>query len=107
MSFLWLAVSTVFYGVAGRECERPNRSAVIPEEHSSFKEFFMSDLRARVLQYTMHPHSELAGGKTPSGYQTYLRQIKRWADEENEGEGALQPRAAQAFNYSPGNVNKA
>ncbi|KEG11206.1 tRNA pseudouridine synthase 10 [Trypanosoma grayi] len=31
------------------------------------------------------------------------RQIKRWADEENEGEGALQPRAAQAFNYSPEN----
>ncbi|ORC88561.1 uncharacterized protein TM35_000161990 [Trypanosoma theileri] len=101
ISFLWLSMATIFYGVAGRENERPRPSSVIPEEHCNFKEFFMSDFRARVLQYTMFSHQELSErSSTPVGYQTYLREIKRYAEKDTT---IPQPRTIQAFSYSPDN----
>ncbi|KAH9599728.1 hypothetical protein LSM04_002864 [Trypanosoma melophagium] len=102
ISFVWLSVATVFYGVAGRENERPRSSSVIPEEHCNFKDFFMGDFRARVLQYTIFSHSELAERTTPVGYQMYLREIKRQG-EKYININIPQPRTIQAFSYSPDN----
>ncbi|ESS70512.1 hypothetical protein TCDM_00635 [Trypanosoma cruzi Dm28c] len=100
MSFLWLMVSTVFYGAHGREGALPNPFAVIPEEHCNFKDFFMSDLRARILQYTTYSHAELKDGKTPVGYEIYLREIARRSKNAVIG---TQPQTIQAFIYSPEN----
>ncbi|RNE97143.1 tRNA pseudouridine synthase 10 [Trypanosoma rangeli] len=100
LSLLWLMVSAVFYGVRGREGTRPKPFAVIPEEHCNFKDFFMSDLRARILQYTMYPHSAIKDKKTPVGYETYLREIERRCKYAS---GGTEPQTLQAFTYSPEN----
>ncbi|RNF13511.1 tRNA pseudouridine synthase 10 [Trypanosoma conorhini] len=100
LSLLWLMVSAVFYGVRGREGARPKPCVAIPEEHCNFKDFFMSDLRARILQYTTYPHLELGAKKAPVGYETYLREIAR---RSKGAIGATQPQALQAFTYSPDN----
>nr|CCC53218.1 conserved hypothetical protein [Trypanosoma vivax Y486] len=100
MSFLWLAVAAKFYGGWGLGNGVPSPSTVIAEEHANFKDFFASDLRARVLQYLTSPHSELGGAKAPAGYKMYLREIERQAAQDDLD---TRPRASQAFIYSPEN----
>ena len=47
---------------------------VVPEEFSSFKEMYVSDLRARVLQFLIITHDELLAkspGQRPVGFEAY------------------------------------
>jgi tRNA pseudouridine synthase 10 len=51
------------------------RLKVVPEEFSSFKDMFVSDLRARALQFLTRSHAAVAecdGGTRPAGLSTYL-----------------------------------
>ncbi|CBH17640.1 uncharacterized protein TEOVI_000234200 [Trypanosoma equiperdum] len=100
VSFLWLAVAAIFHGVSGRENEKPNPTALVPEEHANFKDFYMSDLRARVLQYLVREHSELSKVKTLVGYKAYMQEITRRAGSDG---GVTEPQVQQAFVYSPDN----
>nr|CCC95292.1 unnamed protein product [Trypanosoma congolense IL3000] len=98
ISFWWLAVSTVFYGTKGREGARPSPSSIIPEEHVSFKDFFMSDLRARVLRYVNRVHSEVLEAMVPAGHKAYLEEITRHTEDSGQVKQTL---ASQAFVYCP------
>ncbi|CCW68330.1 unnamed protein product [Phytomonas sp. Hart1] len=99
LTFTWLAVATRYYNRSATMTERPSPSAIIPEEFSNFKELYMSDLRARVLQYLIHPHSEIITPKRVSiqGLPVYLKllgvkndSMKSKADENEERKEKVQ-----------------
>lgn len=63
-TFIWLAASTKYFDKAP-SCERseamllkPPEESIIPEEWSNFKDFFVSDLRARVMAYLRQTHED-------------------------------------------------
>lgn len=120
-TFAWLTAATRFFDREGTMTERPRPMAVIPEELSNFKEFYMSDLRARVLQYLTRPHAEVlssvAAGKSTPGLAAYMHFIEkntssggRDGDEppakltKREGVSSVlvpPPPTPQGFRYSP------
>lgn len=61
-TFIWLAASIRYFdrSFPSKSPEdvalRPSEKSVIPQEWSNFKEFFVSDLRARVMAYLRQPH---------------------------------------------------
>ncbi|KAK7194119.1 hypothetical protein NESM_000325100 [Novymonas esmeraldas] len=59
-TFTWLAVATRYFDCRGTGVERPPPSSIVKEELSNFKDFYMSDLRARVVSYLLHSHSDVA-----------------------------------------------
>lgn len=92
MTFVWLAAAVVFArggycsGVAN---EGPSASAIIPEEFASFKDFYMGDMRARILSYLTQPHeviisSQLSEVRTESAkalYHSTVEATVRWREE--------------------------
>ncbi|AYU76823.1 hypothetical protein, conserved [Leishmania donovani] len=59
-TFTWLAVATRYFDLKGTGTERPLPSSVVKEELSNFKDFYMSDLRARILPYLLYSHDDVA-----------------------------------------------
>lgn len=62
-TFTWLAVATRYFDLAGTGEACPPASSVVKEELSNFKDFYMSDLRARILPYLLHPHNAVVGSR--------------------------------------------
>ncbi|GET86664.1 hypothetical protein, conserved [Leishmania tarentolae] len=59
-TFTWLAVATRYFDIKGTGTERPLPSSIVKEELSNFKDFYMSDLRARILPYLLYSHDDVA-----------------------------------------------
>ncbi|CCW63485.1 unnamed protein product [Phytomonas sp. EM1] len=87
LTFTWLAVATRYYDRLATMVERPPPAAIIPEEFSNFKELYMSDLRARVLQYLIYPHSEIVTLRRESihGILVYLKLLGVETDSVEPG----------------------
>lgn len=122
-TFTWLAAASRYYDNKGTMTERPKPTAVITEELCNFKEFYMSDLRARVLQYLLHPHEEVCSARRSHlvGFETYLNGVhsdlatvkpttpsadppshkQRRLESGDDGDRGLTPPASQGFTYSP------
>lgn len=60
-TFTWLAAATRFYDMSDSTANHshPAASSIVKQELSNFKDFYMSDLRARVLGYLLTPHAEV------------------------------------------------
>lgn len=111
-TFVWLAVATRYFDVRGSGVEAPAATAIVKEELSNFKDFYMSDLRARILPYLLHPHDAVvASAAAPSaigrssvlpGIAVYVAAVAAAVagdgDEEGEGvgEGEAVPVAKRA-----------
>ncbi|KAG5510112.1 hypothetical protein JKF63_07008 [Porcisia hertigi] len=66
-TFTWLAVATRYFDLKGTGTERPLPSSIVKQELSNFKDFYMSDLRARILPYLLHSHDDVtASGVSPA-----------------------------------------
>lgn len=93
----------------------PEGTKLVPEEFGSFKEFFIGDLRARILQYLRVPHDTLMNQSSNShleGLPLYLHITKdamalrcaqpshQFGVTQGSAKVAL-PLVAQAFNYAP------
>jgi tRNA pseudouridine synthase 10 len=63
-TFTWLAVATRYFDVKGTGVDRPPATSVVKEELSNFKDFYMSDLRARILPYLLHHHNDIVASAT-------------------------------------------
>lgn len=62
-TFTWLSAATRYYNTEGLPpgdiAALPPAGNVVPEELSSFKDFYVSDLRARVMAYLRVPHQNI------------------------------------------------
>jgi tRNA pseudouridine synthase 10 len=73
--------------LAASEWRRSIHSHVVPEEFSSFKDMFVCDVRARVLQYLTVPHEALAatrGPCRPAGLAAYLAALRLSEESTND-----------------------
>ncbi|XQJ25374.1 hypothetical protein NXY56_001306 [Leishmania guyanensis] len=59
-TFTWLAVAIRYFDLNGTGTERPLPSSIVKEELNNFKDFYMSDLRARILPYLLDSHDSVA-----------------------------------------------
>ncbi|KAG5484745.1 hypothetical protein LSCM1_06566 [Leishmania martiniquensis] len=62
-TFTWLAAATRYFDVKGTGTGRPLPSSIVKEELSNFKDFYMSDLRARIVSYLLHSHDDVAASR--------------------------------------------
>lgn len=106
-TFVWLAVATRYFDVKGSGVDQPAATSIVKEELSNFKDFYMSDLRARILPYLLHPHDDVvASAASPSaiarstalpGLAVYVDAVAaalaRTADGEDEGDARVAKRA--------------
>lgn len=80
-TFTWLAAATRYFSLVGGGNEsRPLANSIVSEELSNFKDFFVSDLRARVMVYLRHSHEVFAGPSPPRecpGLATYLSEVSK------------------------------
>lgn len=66
-TFTWLAVATRYFDVKGSGVDQPLATSIVKEELCNFKDFYMSDLRARILPYLLHTHDDVvASAASPS-----------------------------------------
>ncbi|KAG5483883.1 hypothetical protein CUR178_06880 [Leishmania enriettii] len=59
LTFTWLAAATRYFDLKGTGTERPLPSSIVKEELSNFKDFYMSDLRARIVSYLLRSHDDV------------------------------------------------
>eukprot|EP00796_Vickermania_ingenoplastis_P004849 gene4849-3475_t len=112
-TFTWLMASTRYFGGAHQKAEqgtqRPPEKSTVQEEMSNFKEFYVSDLRARIMVYLRHPHDTVATAFLPDdvpGIYLYREALEGRVDSpakirRKEEHTELHPvRTTQAFEYS-------
>ncbi|KPI85003.1 hypothetical protein ABL78_5938 [Leptomonas seymouri] len=95
-TFAWLAVATRYFDIKGTGLDRPPETSIVKAELCNFKDFYMSDLRARILPYLLHCHGDVVASATsPSAISrsTPLPGIAVYMDAVNKGL-AMESRAA-------------
>lgn len=118
-TFTWLAAATRYFDSKATGVDRPPATSIVKEELSNFKDFYMSDLRARVLPYLLHQHDDLvASAMSPSvlsrnsplpGIAVYTNTVKRVlakAPRMVHDEGACDgEQAVKKARYEDANLN--
>lgn len=81
-TFTWLLAATRYFdtkSIIGETLSKPSEKAMVKEELSNFKEFYVSDLRARIMVYLRHTHEECCTTFLPKdvpGVNIYLAALR-------------------------------
>lgn len=98
-TFTWLLAATRYFdnkSSSNEPLSRPPEKAMVREELSNFKEFYVSDLRARIMVYLRHPHDVCTTSflaKDAPGLNIYLAAVGRRnsSDREDDSQGLPPP----------------